>query len=90
MYVVSLDTESTDSRSVICEGMWWIQKRVVLFSSGVVEKSNAAYKDALENARDEMPPTHPIRLGLALNYSVFHYEIQNSPDKACELAKQVS
>ena len=35
-----------------------------------------------------MQPTHPIRLGLALNYSVFFYEIQNSPDKACQMAKQ--
>jgi hypothetical protein len=34
-----------------------------------------------------LPPTHPIRLGLALNYSVFFYEILGSPDKACELAK---
>jgi hypothetical protein len=35
-----------------------------------------------------MAPTHPIRLGLALNFSVFYYEIQNSPDRACQLAKQ--
>merc|ERR1712130_200098 len=37
-----------------------------------------------------MQPTHPIRLGLALNFSVFYYEILNSPDRACHLAKQVT
>ncbi|XP_022843235.1 14-3-3-like protein B [Olea europaea var. sylvestris] len=41
-----------------------------------------------EIANTELAPTHPIRLGLALNFSVFYYEILNSPDRACNLAKQ--
>jgi hypothetical protein len=45
---------------------------------------------AFDISKAEMPPTHPIRLGLALNFSVFYYEIQNSPERACHLAKQVS
>ena len=35
-----------------------------------------------------MKTTNPIRLGLALNFSVFYYEIMNEPSKACEMAKQ--
>jgi 14-3-3 protein epsilon len=52
------------------------------------DASLEAYKSASEVAVTELPPTHPIRLGLALNFSVFYYEILNSPDKACHLAKQ--
>ncbi|KAF9197217.1 14-3-3 protein [Haplosporangium sp. Z 27] len=52
------------------------------------DKSLDAYKAASEVAITELPPTHPIRLGLALNFSVFYYEILNSPDRACHLAKQ--
>ncbi|CAO1615250.1 unnamed protein product [Jaminaea pallidilutea] len=52
------------------------------------DKSLEAYKSASDVAVTELPPTHPIRLGLALNFSVFYYEILNSPDRACHLAKQ--
>jgi len=53
----------------------------------IMSNSQHAYKDAFDVATKEMPPTHPIRLGLALNYSVFYYEILCDPEKACELAK---
>lgn len=52
------------------------------------DKSLEAYKAATEVAANSLAPTHPIRLGLALNFSVFYYEILNSPDQACQLAKQ--
>ncbi|XP_046375144.1 14-3-3 protein zeta-like [Haliotis cracherodii] len=53
----------------------------------IVEKSETAYKEANETAAAKMEATHPIRLGLALNFSVFYYEIANNPEKACQLAK---
>lgn len=53
-----------------------------------VDASDKAYKEATDIAKSKMLPTHPIRLGLALNFSVFYYEIMNDPDKACKLAKQ--
>ncbi|KAJ4883086.1 14-3-3-like protein GF14 lambda [Raphanus sativus] len=52
------------------------------------EDTMLAYKAAQDIAAAEMAPTHPIRLGLALNFSVFYYEILNSSDKACNMAKQ--
>jgi 14-3-3 protein epsilon len=63
------------------------------FQAGETRKASTedaltAYKAASEIAVTELPPTHPIRLGLALNFSVFYYEILNSPDRACQLAKQ--
>ncbi|XP_068453690.1 14-3-3 protein beta/alpha-1-like [Clinocottus analis] len=52
-----------------------------------VDNSQQAYQQAFDISKGEMQPTHPIRLGLALNFSVFYYEILNNPDKACALAK---
>ncbi|XP_051933683.1 14-3-3 protein gamma-1 [Hippocampus zosterae] len=52
-----------------------------------VESSEKAYEEAQRIGKERMQPTHPIRLGLALNYSVFYYEIQNAPERACHLAK---
>ena len=50
------------------------------------KKALDAYTAAKE-AASNLSPTHPIGLGLALNFSVFYYEILDSPDEACRLAK---
>lgn len=52
----------------------------------VVENSQKSYDEAF-SASDKLDATHPVRLGLALNFSVFYYEIGGQPDKACKLAK---
>lgn len=52
------------------------------------EATLISYKAAQDIALAELAATHPIRLGLALNFSVFYYEILNSPERACHLAKK--
>ncbi|VDP14783.1 unnamed protein product [Onchocerca flexuosa] len=56
--------------------------------NAVADAGQKAYSEALEIAKAQLSTTHPVRLGLALNYSVFFYEISSSPDRACQLAKQ--
>jgi 14-3-3 protein epsilon len=47
-----------------------------------------AYSQAQTIATSNLETTNPIRLGLALNFSVFYYEVRNDPKQACQLAKQ--
>ena len=52
----------------------------------------AAKANALEsyNSANQitLPPCNPIKLGLALNFSVFYYEAQKNPKEAVALADQ--
>ena len=50
-------------------------------------KQNAlkAYEEANQIT---LPPCNPIKLGLALNFSVFHYEVMKNHSAACSLADQ--
>ena len=52
-----------------------------------VHKSGEAYKEAMDLAKSILTPCNPIRLGLALNYSVYFYEIANDKLQASNLAK---
>jgi len=45
------------------------------------------YQLAMQLAESKLPPTNPIRLGLALNYSVCHFEILHDKTQAITLAK---
>jgi len=50
-------------------------------------KAFDSYQLALNEGKD-LPPTDPILLGLALNFSVFYYEIMGDKEKACDMAKK--
>merc|ERR1711933_441865 len=52
--------------------------------SKAAESARQAYADAAAVAEKDLAVTHPIRLGLALNYSVFMYEVLSNPEEACK------
>jgi len=60
------------------------------FKDDLSNKENAEkfYKNAFDLAMQELPETHPTRLGLALNYSVCCYEIMKKQELACQIAKE--
>merc|ERR1712232_406564 len=51
------------------------------------ENAKLAYAEAQKVAEKDLAVTHPIRLGLALNFSVFQYEVLQNPDEACKMAR---
>ena len=50
-------------------------------------KAEKVYKEAYDIANSSIPITNSTRLGLALNYSVFFYEIKGLKEEACNIAK---
>jgi len=53
----------------------------------VEQNAREFYSKAMEIANTTLDATHPIRLGLALNFSVCYYEILKDKKQACDLAK---
>merc|ERR1719330_2207711 len=51
------------------------------------DNARLAYEEAQKVAEKDLAVTHPIRLGLALNFSVFQYEVLSNPEEACKMAR---
>ena len=54
----------------------------------MAQLSLEGYQSAWNIAEKEMAPTNPTKLGLALNFSVFYFEVANKHKEACDLAKR--
>ena len=55
--------------------------------NSAAQKALQAYQQAEDVASKSLQNTHPVKLGLALNFSVFYYEIMQAPEKACKKAR---
>jgi len=88
-----IENRSTDAET----GVFWLKMKgdyfryIAEFERGdakeqAKQKAFDAYTRALEIG-GPLDKTNPLLLGLALNFSVFHYEIMNDRDKACEMAR---
>lgn len=59
-------------------------------ATGLKEQALHTYKKSLEIStapKGGLPPYNSVRLGLALNFSVFYYEIMGDARSACQVAK---
>ncbi len=50
-------------------------------------QAEKAYREAYEISEKHIPISSSTRLGLALNFSVFYYEIRGQKEEACQIAK---
>jgi len=82
-------TEESESRVFYLKMTGDYYRYLAEFSSDTNNGQRAAdmYQKAMQIAEVKLPPTHPIRLGLALNYSVCHFEILHDKTQAIQLAK---
>merc|ERR1712183_857393 len=84
---------TTGESKVFYEKMKADYYRYIAEFTSADEKSKAsqsarkAYESAKKVAEADLAVTHPIRLGLILNFSVFQYEVLQNPEEACKMAR---
>merc|ERR1712054_703489 len=64
-----------------------VSREKSVYFAEAAESARQAYEEAQKVAEKDLAVTHPIRLGLALNFSVFQYEVLSNPDEACKMAR---
>jgi len=83
--------KAPDNESLVCYlklkadyHRYWVE---VSPSNAQIEAAGDAYARGSTFA-EQLPVAHPVRLGLALNYSVYFYEILKQQEKGYQLAKK--
>ena len=88
--VLSKQTGNEEARSFFVKMVGDYYRYIAEAASG--DRFEAVKQEALkaytEANQITLPACNPIRLGLALNFSVFYYEVMKDHKKACELADQ--
>jgi len=89
-YLLKHNPEENESRVFYLKmaGDYYRYLAEFVTSQSYDNKAKDLYQQASVVADKKLAPTHPIRLGLALNYSVCLFEILKDKKAACDLAKK--
>jgi len=90
-HLLTIEGSSSESQVFYCKMKGDYYRYLAEFSpsekQNEIELARKSYEQASSIASKELSPTHPIRLGLALNFSVFYFEIMGTSTKACQMAQ---
>eukprot|EP00915_Cephaloidophora_sp_WS-2016_P008664 GHVH01012081.1.p1 GENE.GHVH01012081.1~~GHVH01012081.1.p1 ORF type:complete len:266 (+),score=45.16 GHVH01012081.1:139-936(+) len=90
-HLLTIEDSSSESQVFYCKMKGDYFRYLAEFSpsekKNEIDSARKSYEEATAIATKELSPTHPIRLGLALNFSVFYFEILANSVKACQMAQ---